>query len=102
MDFESFAILGLISLPILAIVVLGIRRLIHARLVVRRTLEQNGFRIQELQRRIIRCGPFQLGVRDDIVFRASATDSAGRPGIVWARWSRPWFWQADRLEVRWE
>ncbi len=68
------------------IVVLGLRRLIHARWVVRRTLEHNGFRMQKLERRIILQGPFKLGARDSVVFRASVTHSVGAR-IVWARWA---------------
>lgn len=76
----------------------------RARQEIREEIETFGGRVMEMDYRHLRLGPFSLmdSSRSQIVYRVVVQEATGRERIVWARWGRKWFWNADQLELRWQ
>ena len=89
--------------PIAALYAWGIARARRARADIRERLGAAGYQVVELQRRLLRLGPFtRWSMRSHVVYRVLARDREGRLRTVWARWGRVWLFARDTLEFRWD
>jgi hypothetical protein len=82
----------------------GLVRARRARRAVRLALQERGWRVLQLERRVLRQGPlFWTSTPSQFVFRAlvSRDDDGHAPRTAWARWGRTWLPGPDRLEIRW-
>ncbi len=86
-----------------AIVAWGILRLRRGRAAIRTALQQQGCKVLEMKRRIIRLGPFsRTTTRSQIVYRVLVHQADGRQRTIWARWGRTWLPKPDQLELAWD
>jgi hypothetical protein len=91
----------IVGLPVVAISLIRIRR---AGEHVRASLQQAGYNVVRLQYRFLKWGPYSWTTNQgsQVVYRVLARGLDGRERRGWARWGRPWFWMADRLELHWD
>lgn len=96
-------VLAVLLSPIAALYAWAIARVRRARADIRQNLSAAGYQVVELQRRLLRFGPFTWwSVRSHVVYRVRARDAEGRLRTVWARWGRTWLFSPDTLELRWD
>lgn len=89
---------GLVSL-----FVWGFRRRRRAFAEVRTELNGTGYRIEKLETRNFRQGPFlKSSGRSQFVFRFVVREATGRQRTGWARWGRTWLPEPDELEMKWD
>ena len=103
MTLSTVRLIVFVALLVSAILVWGFRRIHRGRVTVREALEQAGYQVLQIQRRIVRQGPFwRTTANSQVVFRVLVRETTGRQRTVWARWGRTWLPEANKLELRWE
>lgn len=99
---DAIILIAVLS-PIAALYAWGIARARSARGHIRAALIAAGYDVVDLQRRLVRFGPFTWwSVHSHVVYRVRARDREGRLRTVWARWGRVWLFSPDTLEFRWD
>lgn len=80
------------------------KQLRRAQREIRSQIERSGCKVMKMNHRYVRLGAFSMWntSRSQLVYRVVVREIEGRERIVWARWGRRWFWNTDRLELRWQ
>ena len=96
-------VVSIAGIFIVAIAAWGVVRLRRGRAAIQAVLEREGYEVLQMERRIVRQGPFWWTTTPaQIVFRVLVLEPNGRQRTVWARWGRRWLPEPDTLELRWD
>jgi hypothetical protein len=88
---------------IIALFVWGVLRLRRGRAAIQVALEQAGYEVVKMERRIVRQGPFLWTTSNSqIVYRVLVSERSGRQRTAWARWGRTWLPEPDKLDLKWD
>lgn len=95
---------GFWFLIIVATLLWGMQQGRRARQEIRDEIERSGCKVVKMNDRYLRLGPFSLwnSSRTQHVYRVLVQEPTGYERVVWARWGRRWYWNQDKLELRWE
>lgn len=71
---------------------------------MRGEIERVGGKVLKMSYRHLRLDPFSLwnSSRTQHVYRVVVQEASGRECIAWARWGHRWYWNRDKLEVKWQ
>jgi hypothetical protein len=102
---DTIIFVGLAAVLVVGYLVGALIRIRHARAALTASLHQAGCEIVRLQYRFFSWGPYYRWTTNQSgqsVYRFVVRTPDGGQRQGWARWGRPWFWMADKLELRWD